>query len=64
MKKVLATCVIFMAVTAMGVELDLGVRVKPLPPENRFGEADFFVWCGAPVKGPDKPASGNGINKE
>lgn len=52
-KKCLTTCVLFLAVTAMGVELDLGVRVKPLPPENRFGETNYFVWCGAPVKGPD-----------
>ncbi len=34
-------------------ELDLGARVKPLPAANRFAEKDFFVWCGAPVKGPD-----------
>lgn len=34
-------------------ELDLGTRVRPLPAENRFAEKDFFVWCGAPVKGPD-----------
>ena len=34
-------------------ELDLGARVKPLPVANRFGEDGCFVWCGAPVKGPD-----------
>lgn len=34
-------------------ELDLWSRVKPLPTNNRFAEKDFFVWCGAPVKGPD-----------
>lgn len=34
-------------------DLDLGARVKPLPAANRFAEKDFFVWCGAPVKGPD-----------
>jgi hypothetical protein len=49
----LAICLLFIAVTATGAELDLGVRVQPLPPENRFGEEGFFVWCGAPVKGPD-----------
>jgi hypothetical protein len=34
-------------------DLDLGSRVKPLPRANRFGEEGYFVWCGAPVKGPD-----------
>jgi len=39
--------------TATPPELDLGSRVQALPPENRFGEPGYFVWCGAPVKGPD-----------
>jgi alpha-L-fucosidase len=34
-------------------ELDLHSRVRPLPAANRFGEPNYFVWCGAPVKGPD-----------
>jgi hypothetical protein len=34
-------------------ELDLGMRVQPLPEANRFAEDGYFVWCGAPVKGPD-----------
>jgi hypothetical protein len=34
-------------------ELDLGSRVQPLPGSNRFAEDGYFVWCGAPVKGPD-----------
>ena len=34
-------------------DLDLGSRAQPLPAANRFAEKDFFVWCGAPVKGPD-----------
>lgn len=34
-------------------ELDFSSKVKPLPAANRFGEKDYFVWCGAPVKGPD-----------
>lgn len=34
-------------------DLDLGTRVHPLPAANRFAEKDYFVWCGAPVKGPD-----------
>jgi hypothetical protein len=38
---------------SLGAELDLGSRVEPLPAVNRFGEKGFFVWCGAPVKGPD-----------
>lgn len=33
--------------------LDLGTRVRPLPPANRFGEEGWFVWCGAPVRGED-----------
>jgi hypothetical protein len=53
MKRNILIFSVFIAVTAMGSELDLGMRVKPLPPENRFGEEGFFVWCGAPVKGPD-----------
>jgi hypothetical protein len=35
------------------VELNLGARVKPLPAANRFALNEHFVWCGAPVKGPD-----------
>jgi hypothetical protein len=34
-------------------DLDLGARVQPLPAANRFSLPDHFVWCGAPVKGPD-----------
>ena len=34
-------------------ELDLGGRVQPLPAANRFSLPGHFVWCGAPVKGPD-----------
>jgi hypothetical protein len=37
----------------MAQDLDLGARVQPLPAANRFAEKDYFVWCGAPVKGPD-----------
>lgn len=33
--------------------LDLGARVQALPDNNRFSLADYHVWCGAPVKGPD-----------
>jgi len=36
-----------------GAEIDLGSRTQPLPAANHFGEKDYFVWCGAPVKGPD-----------
>lgn len=38
---------------AAGQDLDLGARVRPLPAGNRFAEPGYFVWCGAPVKGPD-----------
>lgn len=42
------------ATTAASADsLDLGSRVQPLPAANRFSEEGFFVWCGAPVKGPD-----------
>ncbi len=34
-------------------DLDVGARVQPLPAANRFSEVGYFVWCGAPVKGPD-----------
>jgi hypothetical protein len=34
-------------------ELDPAPRVRPLPAANRFSEAGYFVWCGAPVNGPD-----------
>ena len=34
-------------------DLDLGARVQPVPPANRFAVPDYHVWCGAPVKGPD-----------
>ncbi|MCU0796556.1 MAG: glycoside hydrolase family protein [Akkermansiaceae bacterium] len=53
MKSIIA-CFLFV-VSAMGFaqELDLGARVRPLPQANRFALKDHFVWCGAPVKGPD-----------
>lgn len=34
-------------------DLDLGARVQPLPAANRFSVDGYFVWCGAPIKGPD-----------
>jgi hypothetical protein len=34
-------------------ELDLGSRVQPVPQEAKFAVPGYFVWCGAPVKGPD-----------
>lgn len=42
-----------LALSARGLDLDLGSRVQPLPAANRFSLPDHFVWCGAPVKGPD-----------
>ena len=47
--------VLLLALTSYVVaqDLDLGLRVQPLPAANCFAEKDFFVWCGAPVKGPD-----------
>jgi hypothetical protein len=49
----LATALLAFSCYISAGELDLGSRVKPLPASNRFAEKDFFVWCGAPVKGPD-----------
>jgi hypothetical protein len=51
MKLVITLLVLSAISTAQ--DLDLGSRVQPLPAANRFAERDFFVWCGAPVKGPD-----------
>ena len=47
--------VFLLALTAIlhARDLDLGARVQPLPTANRFSEDGYFVWCGAPVKGPD-----------
>lgn len=53
MKLLIATA-LFLVTLGHAQELDLGARVKPLPATNRFAEKDFFVWCGAPVKGPDE----------
>jgi hypothetical protein len=52
MKTILAA-IFALSTLLQSQDLDLGARVKPLPSENRFGEDGYFVWCGAPVKGPD-----------
>lgn len=52
MKTILLLSII-LSVAVRSQELDLWARVKPLPESNRFSEKDFFVWCGAPVKGAD-----------
>lgn len=44
---------ILTVVSLQAQNLDLGARVQPLPTENRFAVPGYFVWCGAPVKGPD-----------
>lgn len=41
------------AATAAPGELNLGSRVQPLPKANKFSDPGHYVWCGAPVKGPD-----------
>lgn len=41
------------SVQPSATDLDLGHRVQPLPQANRFQVDGYFVWCGAPVKGPD-----------
>lgn len=48
---IIAVVALFPSVHAQ--DLDLGSRVKPLPAANRFSVPGYFVWCGAPVKGPD-----------
>jgi hypothetical protein len=53
MKPIIALCLLALSSIAPASELDLGARVRPLPEENRFALKDYFVWCGAPVKGPD-----------
>jgi hypothetical protein len=49
----IAVLALFPAILLAARELDLGARVQPLPVANRFSLPDHFVWCGAPVKGPD-----------
>jgi hypothetical protein len=51
--KLLATALLLLTWNVSATELDLGSRVRPLPESNRFAEDGYFVWCGAPVKGPD-----------
>ncbi|MEI6176077.1 MAG: hypothetical protein WCS43_04225 [Verrucomicrobiota bacterium] len=51
--KRLLTLLVYLTSLLHAQDLDLGARVKPLPAANRFGEKGYFVWCGAPVKGPD-----------
>ncbi len=51
--KLLSLASILLGTLAQAQELDLASRVKPLPAANRFAVDGYFVWCGAPVKGPD-----------
>jgi hypothetical protein len=51
--KYILTLVLIAVTSIHAGEFDLGSRVQPLPSTNRFGEAGYHVWCGAPVKGPD-----------
>lgn len=53
MKRLLIIALLAITAAVRAQELDLWSRVKPLPAANRFAEKGFFVWCGAPVKGPD-----------
>jgi hypothetical protein len=46
----LATCP---AADVPPFQLDLGARVLPVPLESKFAESNYFVWCGAPVRGTD-----------
>lgn len=49
----IAVLALFSLVNLPAQDLDLGNRVQALPSANRFSLPDHFVWCGAPVKGPD-----------
>ena len=53
MKSIILSLLIVSSHLLHGAELDLGSRTQPLPAANHFGEKDYFVWCSAPVKGPD-----------
>ena len=53
MKRLVIIALLAITAATHAQELDLWSRVKPLPAANRFTEKGFFVWCGAPVKGPD-----------
>jgi len=33
--------------------LDLGARIRPIPPEGIFRDEEYFVWCPCVVKGDD-----------
>ena len=41
------------AICGWAEDLDLGARVLPVPTESRFAQTNYFVWCGAPVRGTD-----------
>ena len=41
------------SVRAAEPELDLSARVQPVPLDAKFADTNYFIWCGAPVKGDD-----------
>jgi hypothetical protein len=53
MKQLLLATLLATTTLGSAAELELESRVQPLPPSHRFAEKGWFVWCGAPVKGPD-----------
>jgi hypothetical protein len=42
-----------LAASAVAEELDLGAMVQRVPPDSKFSDPNYYVWCGAPVKGTD-----------
>lgn len=50
---VLTAAVLTSSVRAGTETLDLGAMVQPVPLDSKFSDPNYYVWCGAPVKGPD-----------
>ena len=57
MKPVLSLLNLLVALMMPGLgsaeDLDLGAMVQPVPLDSKFADPDYYVWCGAPVKGLD-----------
>ena len=52
-----ARCALLLLLLPLGraasPSLDLGARVQPTPLSARFADPNWFIWCGAPIKGAD-----------
>ena len=49
----LTAAVLTPSVRAGTETLDLGAMVQPVPLDSKFSDPNYYVWCGAPVKGVD-----------